>query len=69
MYVCLCNGITSRQIQQAAETHGSTGGIYRSFGVQPRCGKCIPTIRAMISGSRQSQSAAPSPTADCALPG
>jgi len=49
MYVCVCNGLTSRQVNAAAATNSSTGGVYRSLGVQPRCGKCIPTIRGIVN--------------------
>ena len=53
MYVCVCNGLTTRQVRAAAATCSSTGGVYRSMGVEPRCGKCIPTIRATINAVRQ----------------
>jgi bacterioferritin-associated ferredoxin len=53
MYVCVCNGLTSRQVTAAAAHCSSTGGVYRSFGVTPQCGKCIPTIRATINAVQQ----------------
>ncbi len=53
MYVCVCNGLTTRQIRDAAATCSSTGGVYRSLGVAPQCGKCIPTIRAAIQAVHQ----------------
>jgi bacterioferritin-associated ferredoxin len=53
MYVCVCNGLTSRQVHTAAATCNSTGGIYRALGVAPRCGKCIPTIRGMVNAVHQ----------------
>jgi bacterioferritin-associated ferredoxin len=53
MYVCVCNGLTSRQVDAVAATCSSTGGVYRSLGVQPRCGKCIPTIRGMVIAAHQ----------------
>jgi bacterioferritin-associated ferredoxin len=53
MYVCVCNGLTSRQVQAAAANNCSTGGVYRALGVQPRCGKCIPTIRGMVISAQQ----------------
>jgi bacterioferritin-associated ferredoxin len=49
MYVCVCNGLTTRQVRSAAATCSSTGGVYRSLGVTPQCGKCIPTIRATVN--------------------
>jgi len=49
MYVCLCNGLTDRQVRGAAGGTGcSPAGIYRSLGVRPQCGKCIPLMREII---------------------
>jgi bacterioferritin-associated ferredoxin len=53
MYVCVCNGLTSGQVTAAAAHCSSTGGVYRSLGVTPQCGKCIPTIRGMINAVQQ----------------
>lgn len=55
MYVCVCNGLTTRQIESVAGDCSSTGGVYRALGVQPRCGKCIPTIRDTVSAMRRQQ--------------
>jgi bacterioferritin-associated ferredoxin len=56
MYVCVCNGLTSRQVQTAAACCSSTGGVYRALGVAPQCGKCIPTIRAIVTSVHQDRS-------------
>ncbi len=32
MYVCVCNGLTTRQVRAAAATCSSTGGVYRALG-------------------------------------
>ncbi|HEX4040671.1 MAG TPA: (2Fe-2S)-binding protein [Xanthobacteraceae bacterium] len=53
MYVCVCNGLTTRQVRSAATCCSSTGGVYRALGVTPQCGKCIPTIRATINAVHQ----------------
>jgi bacterioferritin-associated ferredoxin len=53
MYVCVCNGLTTRQVRAAAATCSSTGGVYRALGVAPQCGKCIPTIRATVISAQQ----------------
>jgi bacterioferritin-associated ferredoxin len=53
MYVCVCNGLTTRQVRAAAATCSSTGGVYRALGVAPQCGKCIPTIRATVIAAQQ----------------
>ena len=53
MYVCVCNGLTTRQVRAAAATCSSTGGVYRALGVAPQCGKCIPSIRAIVAAVHQ----------------
>lgn len=53
MYVCVCNGLTTRQVQGAAACCSSTGGVYRALGVAPQCGKCIPTIRSIVNAVHQ----------------
>jgi bacterioferritin-associated ferredoxin len=56
MYVCVCNGLTSRQVRAAAADCSSTGGVYRALGVAPQCGKCIPTIRDTINAVQRERS-------------
>ncbi|MGH7073950.1 MAG: (2Fe-2S)-binding protein [Stellaceae bacterium] len=53
MYVCVCNGLTTREIRAVAASCPSTGGVYRALGVQPRCGKCIPAIRGMVAAAKE----------------
>lgn len=49
MYICLCNALTERQLRQAAAcSDGSTEGVYRSCGTQPRCGKCVPLVEGIL---------------------
>ena len=60
MYVCVCNGLTSRQVDAAAASSTSTGAVYRALGVQPRCGKCIPTIRNMLASNERKTTGAAS---------
>jgi bacterioferritin-associated ferredoxin len=53
MYVCLCNGFTDKQVRVAGGMPGcSVAAVYRSLGVQPRCGKCVPTIRDILQECR-----------------
>ncbi|HTW86888.1 MAG TPA: (2Fe-2S)-binding protein [Candidatus Binataceae bacterium] len=52
MYLCICNAITDRQ----ARAHGhasrcSVADFYRALGVKPKCGKCVPTVREMLSSN------------------
>ena len=49
MYVCLCNGLTDRDVRNSAESGGcSVAMVYRSHGCEPQCGKCVPYIRQML---------------------
>ena len=58
MYVCLCHAFTDRQLRDAARNGGgSVEGIYRSLGVAPRCGKCLPVVEEILRG-RAEESAA-----------
>jgi bacterioferritin-associated ferredoxin len=51
MYICLCNAVTDRAIRHAAGTPGcSVSDVYRALGCAPKCGKCVPVVRAMLSG-------------------
>lgn len=53
MYICLCNALTERQVRQAAAAcdDGSTLGVYRACGTQPRCGKCMPLVEGILRES------------------
>jgi bacterioferritin-associated ferredoxin len=48
MYVCLCNGLTDRQIRSAARAGCSAAGVHRLLGVRVRCGKCLPMTREIL---------------------
>jgi len=60
MYVCLCNGLTDRQVRGAAGTSGCTAaGVYRSLGVRPQCGKCLPLMREILRDHSKGSSSEP----------
>jgi bacterioferritin-associated ferredoxin len=62
MYVCLCNGINDLQIRTLCATLPSctVAQVYKAQGVAPKCGKCIPTVRALIAETREAaENAAP----------
>ena len=43
MYICICNGITEREIRGAAELGCETlADLTRDLGVASCCGKCGP---------------------------
>jgi bacterioferritin-associated ferredoxin len=48
MYVCLCNGLTDRDVRNCAAGGCSVAMVYRSLGCEPQCGKCVPYVRQML---------------------
>ncbi len=49
MYVCVCNGISDRDVRAQAQGNCNTVAmIYRSLGTKPKCGKCVPLVREML---------------------
>jgi bacterioferritin-associated ferredoxin len=48
MYVCLCNGLTDRDVRAGCESGCSVAMVYRSLGCEPQCGKCVPFVRQML---------------------
>jgi bacterioferritin-associated ferredoxin len=49
MYICLCNGFTDKQVRALAPSSAcSAATVYRALGVQPKCGKCVPMVRAIV---------------------
>lgn len=50
MYVCVCHAITDREVR-AAVTEGAAQAeeVFHHFGVQVRCGRCVATMRSMMS--------------------
>jgi bacterioferritin-associated ferredoxin len=57
MYVCLCNGFTERQAQEATGQNDcrSVAQVYRQLGCQPQCGKCVPMVAQMLRHRREPQ--------------
>ena len=54
MYVCLCNGHTSRQIEALARS--GIGHVERAFellGGPPVCGRCIEFAEAVMADARR----------------
>ena len=49
MYVCLCNGLTDRDLRPhtAAGTQ-SVSMVYQACGCRPQCGKCVPFVVQML---------------------
>lgn len=49
MYVCICKGITDRQIRSAvADGAGNLSQVSRELGVASQCGKCACLAKDVI---------------------
>jgi bacterioferritin-associated ferredoxin len=49
MYVCVCNGITDREVRDQAQRPGCTVAmIYRGLDKSPSCGKCAPLMLEIL---------------------
>lgn len=49
MYVCLCKGITDRQIKAAIDNGAnSVGQLRKCLGVASQCGKCMVSARELL---------------------
>jgi bacterioferritin-associated ferredoxin len=49
MYICICNGITEREIRGAADLGCATlADLRRDLGVASCCGKCGPEARSIL---------------------
>lgn len=61
MYVCLCLGITDRDIKQhIAKGPCSVAEVMACTGAGTKCGSCRSTIEAMVEGA--SPGVAPTPS-------
>jgi bacterioferritin-associated ferredoxin len=52
MYVCVCHGVTNRDVSGATRCTGTVADCYRALGVQPTCGKCVPMVRDAVRSVR-----------------
>lgn len=53
MYVCICQGVTDRQIREAAEEGASTmRHLRKELGVAACCGRCAPHAKALLDEVR-----------------
>lgn len=53
MYVCICHGVTDRQVREAAN-RGATriADLRRELGLGGTCGKCVPCAREILAETR-----------------
>ena len=55
MYVCICNGVTERDIHQAIDEGAqSVRDLNKALQVGTCCGKCVSVARSVVR-SRQDQ--------------
>lgn len=57
MIVCSCNAITKQQVLDAVATEQAhsprtPAQTYRCLGCAPDCGRCLVTVRAILSEAR-----------------
>ncbi len=53
MYVCLCHGVTDREIREAADSGvSSMRQLGKELGVGTQCGRCACTAREILRESR-----------------
>ena len=49
MYICLCNNLTSKKVNEALQKGISTSkNIYSYYKCKPKCGKCIDFLNEII---------------------
>lgn len=54
MYVCICNGVTERQVREAALAGCSAmPELTMRTGVGANCGSCLPLAEAIMAEVRQ----------------
>lgn len=52
MYICICNGITEREIHSAVENGAnSLADLRRELGVATQCGRCAQHARQILKES------------------
>jgi bacterioferritin-associated ferredoxin len=53
MYICICNGVTEREIRGAVELGcRSIEDLQRDLGVSSCCGKCLAEARDVLHSCR-----------------
>lgn len=58
MYVCICNGVTDRQVREAAENGcNSMAELTMRTGCGAACGSCLETATAILEPARREREA------------
>ena len=54
MYVCICNGVTERQVREAADAGcASVSELTMRTGLGATCGSCIATAEVLLQEARE----------------
>ena len=49
MYICLCNNLTSKNVNEALEKGISCSKkVYSFYNCKPKCGKCIDFMKCLV---------------------
>jgi len=56
MYVCICKGITQREIQSAVEAGASLRDIRKTMGVASECGSCGQCAKRLVKQTQANMS-------------
>lgn len=49
MYVCVCNKITEKQLEQAVESGShSLKGLQKALNLGTNCGSCLPLAKSLL---------------------
>ncbi|MDX6751486.1 (2Fe-2S)-binding protein [Geminicoccaceae bacterium 1502E] len=61
MIVCVCNNLSDRRLRSAAAATDcpTPGALFRAMGCRPRCGRCLPEMRALAQAGHAAQPAQP----------
>lgn len=60
MYVCICKGITEKDIESAMITHQNTKDVLKTLGVGSDCGTCLVDAIENLKSRQKSKSIEPS---------
>ena len=56
MYICICNAICDKKINQAIDSgHRKVKDVYSACGAKPKCGTCANDIKNMIDDRKELQ--------------
>lgn len=59
MYICICKGITEKQVEEATITSSSITEVCKKLGVGSECGVCLSDTIASFNSKRQQQQHTP----------